>query len=137
MFKKAYTWTKKKLLWFFLGGVALAAGIEALPDPVVPDYPRDWARIENGEVKYVTHADKAWIDRAGGAEAGWKEVRTDNASTKDDADVGDTYRADLNAFIPPKPAGDATLDEVKAEWVIPTKVQTQAERDFFVASTTP
>ena len=107
----------------------------------VPDYPRDWARIENGVVQYVTFADKAWIDRAGGVESGlWMEVRKDPASTKDDADIGDTYRADLNAFIPPKPTPDATLDEVKAEWVIPAKVKTQAEKDyeaaFFTASST-
>src|SRR3990167_9550395 len=37
MLKKSYTWAKKKILWFFLGGVALAAGIDVLaPLPPTP-----------------------------------------------------------------------------------------------------
>ena len=35
------------------------------------------------------------------------------------AGIGFTYDEDLDAFIPPKPSEDATLDETTFTWVVP------------------
>jgi hypothetical protein len=35
------------------------------------------------------------------------------------AGQGFTYNEDLDAFIPPKPTGDATLDETTFSWIVP------------------
>lgn len=35
------------------------------------------------------------------------------------AGIGFTYDEDLDAFIPPKPSDDATLDETTFTWIVP------------------
>lgn len=109
-------------------GVALGGAIDTVGS---------YARVESGVVKYVIIADKKWIDAAGGTSSGlWMEVRNDANSTKDDADIGDTYDTNLQAFIAPKPTADAILDAQTADWVIPAKIMTTEEQAFFSASTT-
>ena len=137
--RKAYLWVKKKILWFFLGGVALAAGVAVFPegDPCanLSQVPGSYAGMSGDMVTQVIGiSPKTLCERGMGPE--WKEVRNDPASTKDDADVGDTYNTNLRAFIRPKPSADATLDTKTAEWVVPEKTKTQAELNFFAASST-
>lgn len=38
---------------------------------------------------------------------------------KNYAGIGYTYDAVRDAFIPPKPSDDATLDEVTCQWIVP------------------
>ena len=38
---------------------------------------------------------------------------------KNYAGIGYTYDATRDAFIPPKPSADATLDEATCQWVVP------------------
>lgn len=42
---------------------------------------------------------------------------------KNYAGIGYTYDKERDAFIPPKPSEDATLDEEKCTWVVPSKVK--------------
>ena len=39
---------------------------------------------------------------------------------KNFAGIGYTYDAVRDAFIPPKPSADATLDEATCQWIVPT-----------------
>jgi hypothetical protein len=38
---------------------------------------------------------------------------------KNYATIGGTYDAARDAFIPPKPSADATLDEATCQWIVP------------------
>jgi hypothetical protein len=61
-------------------------------------------------------AAKKWIDDNLGGH--WLEVFPNGGPGKY-ASVDYVYREDLDAFIPPKPTEDATLDETTFSWIVP------------------
>jgi hypothetical protein len=97
-----------------------------------------WAKIDetNMVVDVLVAGDDSeqWlVERLGGV---WKQTSyntrggvhyTDGQPSADQskafrgnyAGIGFTYDADLDAFIPPKPSEDATLDEATFSWIVP------------------
>lgn len=69
-----------------------------------------------------------------GVQTEWKQTSTDGSIRKNYAGPGFTYRADLDAFVSPKPAEDpaAPLDAATARWV-PSK----ASQDAIAAGNLP
>lgn len=49
----------------------------------------------------------------------WKQTSYNARIRKNFAGIGYTYDAARDAFIPPKPTPDATLDEATCQWVVP------------------
>jgi len=49
----------------------------------------------------------------------WKQTSYNGNIRKNYAGIGYTYRADIDAFIPPKPTPDAVLDEATCQWIVP------------------
>ena len=128
----AYAWVKKKVLWFFLGSVALAAGVDITQDFLVQQQLNQqeslYAHIENGVVDAVIVISTKTITEKGGWYLGsefkplneW--IKTSNKGTirKNYAKIGGVYDKNLDAFITPKPTPDATFDSTKAVWIMPT-----------------
>ncbi len=54
-----------------------------------------------------------------GGHSYWKQTFVDGGARKNYAGVGYTYDAARDAFIPPKPSDDATLDEATCQWIVP------------------
>ena len=52
-------------------------------------------------------------------ETGKPSVDQSKAFRGNYAGIGFTYDKDLDAFLPPKPADDATLDEATYSWIVP------------------
>jgi len=80
-----------------------------------------WAEIdENNTVLRVIVADSDkydWlVERLGGE---WVETFKDRSQRFNYAGIGYTYDETLDAFIPPKPSDDATLDETTFTWIVP------------------
>jgi hypothetical protein len=48
----------------------------------------------------------------------WKQTSYNGNFRKNAAGVGYTYDAARDAFIPPKPSADATLDEATCQWIV-------------------
>lgn len=51
----------------------------------------------------------------------WKQTSHDGIFRKNFAGIGYTYDAARDAFIPPKPTEDATLDEATCQWIVPNQ----------------
>jgi hypothetical protein len=49
----------------------------------------------------------------------WKQTSYNGNFRKNYAGLGYTYDAARDAFIPPKPSADATLDEATCQWIVP------------------
>ena len=49
----------------------------------------------------------------------WKQTSYNGNFRKNYAGLGYTYDSVRDAFIPPKPSDDATLDEATCQWVVP------------------
>lgn len=49
----------------------------------------------------------------------WKQTSYNGNFRKNYAGLGYTYDAARDAFIPPKPSADATLDEATCLWIVP------------------
>jgi hypothetical protein len=86
-----------------------------------------WAELDsNNIVLRVTVGDnndpngdegyKWLIDNLGGT---WVKTSYNATIRKNFAGIGYTYDATRDAFIPPKPSDDATLDEATCQWVVP------------------
>jgi murein DD-endopeptidase MepM/ murein hydrolase activator NlpD len=50
----------------------------------------------------------------------WKQTSYNGNFRKNYAGLGYTYDAARDAFIPPKPSDDATLDEATCQWIVPS-----------------
>lgn len=50
----------------------------------------------------------------------WKQTSYNARIRKNYAGIGYTYDAARDAFIPPKPSDDATLDEATCQWIVPS-----------------
>lgn len=49
----------------------------------------------------------------------WKQTSYNGRIRKNYAGIGYTFDAACDAFIPPKPSADATLDETTCQWIVP------------------
>jgi hypothetical protein len=49
----------------------------------------------------------------------WKQTSYNANFRKNYAGIGYTFDAARDAFIPPRPSDDATLDEATCQWIVP------------------
>lgn len=92
-----------------------------------------FAKIENDVVVQVIVVDNKDTADANGVEkeyigaafcerllgGTWKQTSYNGNFRKNYAGLGYTYDAARDAFIPPKPSEDATLDEATCQWIVP------------------
>ena len=92
-----------------------------------------FAKIENDVVVQVIVVDNKDTADASGVEkeyigaafcerllgGTWKQTSYNGNFRKNYAGLGYTYDAARDAFIPPKPSDDATLDETTCQWIVP------------------
>jgi hypothetical protein len=57
-----------------------------------------------------------------GADTAWKQTSYNASFRKNYAGIGYAYDATLDAFIPPQPAPECTLDTVTCQWICPPSV---------------
>jgi hypothetical protein len=93
-----------------------------------------FAKIENDVVVQVIVVDNKDTADASGVEkeyigaafcerllgGTWKQTSYNGNFRKNYAGLGYTYDAARDAFIPPKPSEDATLDEATCQWIVPS-----------------
>ena len=93
-----------------------------------------FAKIENDVVVQVIVVDNKDTADASGVEkeyigaafcerllgGTWKQTSYNGNFRKNYAGLGYTYDVARNAFIPPKPSDDATLDEATCQWIVPS-----------------
>lgn len=91
-----------------------------------------FAKIENGVVTNVIvvpdeheEAGQEWLNSIG-LDGAWVQTSYNHRIRKNYAGIGYTYDTSLDAFIPPKPSEDATLDEETCQWIVPES-ETPAE----------
>jgi len=78
--------------------------------------------VENKDTADASGVEKEYIGAAfcerllGGT---WKQTSYNGNFRKNYAGMGYTYDAARDAFIPPKPSDDATLDEATCQWIVP------------------
>ena len=92
-----------------------------------------FAKIENDVVVQVIVVDNKDTADANGVEkeyigaafcerllgGTWKQTSYNGNFRKNYAGLGYTYDSLRDAFIPPKPSDDATLDEATCQWIVP------------------
>ena len=92
-----------------------------------------FAKIENNVVIQVIVVDNKDTPDANGVEkeyigaafcerllgGTWKQTSYNGNFRMNYAGLGYTYDATRDAFIPPKPSDDATLDEATCQWIVP------------------
>ncbi len=92
-----------------------------------------FAKIENDVVVQVIVVDNKDTADANGVEkeyigaafcerllgGTWKQTSYNGNFRKNYAGLGYTYDPARDAFIPPKPSDDATLDEATCQWIVP------------------
>jgi len=135
-------WIKNKIIWFLFGGVCLASGVALLPEKtiteiekpvVVKDEPTYFAELDKeGTVLRVIVADQDFINTGKvGNPNNWVQTYMDNSKRKNYAGKGYKYDNKLDAFISKKPSAEATLNELTAQWIMPT-----TEKVIYESSTT-
>ena len=78
--------------------------------------------VDNKDTADASGVEKEYIGAAycerllGGT---WKQTSYNGNFRKNYAGIGYTYDAARDAFIPPKPSSDATLDEATCQWIVP------------------
>ena len=117
---------KKRIIVFLIGGTALAAGIGLLPSTEQPIEETYFAEIDkNGVILQVIVADQNFINSGVvGSPNNWVQTYKNVPVRKNYAGKGYEFNQNINAFIPQKPTPDAILDIEKAQWVIPSKIET-------------
>ena len=92
-----------------------------------------FAKIENDVVVQVIVVDNKDTADANGVEkeyigaafcerllgGTWKQTSYNGNFRKNYAGLGYTYDSVRDAFIPPRPSDDATLDEATCQWIVP------------------
>ena len=84
--------------------------------------------VSNADTADAEGNEQEWIGQAfcvrlfGGAENSWKQTSYNAKFRKNYAGIGYTYDPGLDAFIPPQPAPDCTLDPVTCQWICPPSV---------------
>ena len=78
--------------------------------------------VDNKDTADASGVEKEYIGAAfcerllGGT---WKQTSYNGNFRKNYAGLGYTYDSVRDAFIPPKPSDDATLDEATCQWIVP------------------
>ncbi len=78
--------------------------------------------VDNKDTADASGVEKEYIGAAycerllGGT---WKQTSYNGNFRKNYAGLGYTYDAARDAFIPPRPSDDATLDEATCQWIVP------------------
>ena len=78
--------------------------------------------VDNKDTADASGVEKEYIGAAfcerllGGT---WKQTSYNGNFRKNYAGLGYTYDSVRDAFIPPKPSADATLDEATCQWIVP------------------
>jgi hypothetical protein len=62
------------------------------------------------------HIGAAFLERLLGGT--WKQTSYNGKKPKNYAGMGYTFDAVRDAFIPPKPSADATIDEATCQWIV-------------------
>ena len=137
---KVFNWIKEKLIYFLVGGVALASTVAIIPDKpieqiIVKDVATYFAELDkDNNVLRVIVADQDFINTGKvGNPDNWKQTYYNGEVRKNYAGIGYNYDKTLDAFISKKPTLDAILDEETAKWVMPVK---EIVIDTNVATTT-
>jgi hypothetical protein len=137
----------KKLLIFILGGTALFAVGAAMSAPVseVPASEEQIFAHINADsiVDSVIVITPETITQAGGWQVNgtfkpiseWKQTSSKKTVRKNYAGIGHTYDKTIDAFVPPKPAWNFTLNKQTARWEQMTSTSTPIEQ-INTASTT-
>ncbi len=79
--------------------------------------------VDNKDTADASGVEKEYIGAAycerllGGT---WKQTSYNGNFRKNYAGLGYTYDAARDAFIPPRPSDDATLDEATCQWIVPS-----------------
>jgi len=66
----------------------------------------------------------------------WKQTSYNGNMRKNYAGIGYTYRADIDAFVPPKPFNSWLLNENTAQWEAPTPMPTDSKMYSWDEATT-
>lgn len=138
----AYNWVKEKILWFLIGGIAIA-GVVALPEEpktigelIQNNEPTYFAELdENNEVLRVIVADQEFINTLDNPND-WKQTYYNSEARKNYAGIGYKYNKDLDAFISKRPNENAVLDVETAKWILP-KIEIINETPFVNSTSTP
>ena len=69
----------------------------------------------------------AFCKKLFGADTNWKQTSYNNNIRVRYAGIGDSYNADLDAFVPPQPYASWILDNATADWVPPIVEPTLTE----------
>jgi hypothetical protein len=78
--------------------------------------------VDNKDTADASGVEKEYIGAAfcerllGGT---WKQTSYNANFRKNYAGIGYTFDAARDAFIPPRPSDDATLDEATCQWIVP------------------
>ena len=78
--------------------------------------------VDNKDTADASGVEKVYIGAAfcerllGGT---WKQTSYNGNFRKNYAGLGYTYDSVRDAFIPPRPSDDATLDEATCQWIVP------------------
>ena len=78
--------------------------------------------VDNKDTADASGVEKEYIGAAfcerllGGT---WKQTSYNGNFRKNYAGLGYTYDSVRDAFIPPRPSDDATLDEATCQWIVP------------------
>src|SRR3990167_3743923 len=117
---------KKRIIVFLIGGTFLAGGIGLLPSTEQPIEETYFAEIDkNGVILQVIVADQNFINSGVvGSPNNCVQTYKNVSIRKNYAGKGCEFNQNINAFIPQKPTPDAILDIEKAQWVIPSKIET-------------
>lgn len=79
--------------------------------------------VDNKDTADASGVEKEYIGAAfcerllGGT---WKQTSYNGNFRKNYAGLGYTYDSVRDAFIPPRPSDDATLDEATCQWIVPS-----------------
>jgi hypothetical protein len=110
-----------------------------------------FARIDdNGVVQQVVVVDNKDTADASGVEkehigaahlekilgGTWKQTSYNGNIRKNYAGIGYTYRADIDAFVPPQPFASWLLNENTAQWEAPTPIPTDGKMYSWDEATT-
>lgn len=68
------------------------------------------------------HIGAAYCERLFGGE--WKQTSYNGKIRKNYAGIGYSYDPALDAFVPPRPGADWTLDPITAQWIAPPDLPT-------------
>lgn len=89
--------------------------------------------VANKDTADSSGVEQEWIGQAfcvrlfGGSQDTWKQTSYNGNFRKNYAGIGYTYDPVLDAFIPPQPAPECTLDPETCRWICPPRGLSEEE----------